>query len=179
MFSLFCLFFLTNSSSEWQMCLMDKSDQYVNGYNQPQSDMLYVNFLLQTLFHTLYKYIENNICSGVANSLCTYQSVILVFISPVLKQWVHKQFVMRVHTLFYFLHDIIKTYIMITDHRHALTLFLVNSVYVLLMTSESITVETLYNTVNFCWSTHKRHSIARWKGGVWSVFCEFKGQHIV
>ena len=23
------------------------------------------------------------------------------------------------------------------------------------------TVETLYNTVNFCWSTHKRHSIAR------------------
>ena len=27
-----------------------------------------------------------------------------------------------------------------------------------------ITVETLYNTVNFCWSTHKRHSIARPKG---------------
>ena len=26
------------------------------------------------------------------------------------------------------------------------------------------TVETLYNTVNFCWSTHKRHSIARPKG---------------
>ena len=26
------------------------------------------------------------------------------------------------------------------------------------------TVETLYNTVNFCWSTHKRHSIARLKG---------------
>ena len=28
----------------------------------------------------------------------------------------------------------------------------------------AITVETLYNTVNFCWSTHKRHSIARPKG---------------
>ena len=28
----------------------------------------------------------------------------------------------------------------------------------------SVTVETLYNTVNFCWSTHKRHSIARPKG---------------
>ena len=28
----------------------------------------------------------------------------------------------------------------------------------------SYTVETLYNTVNFCWSTHKRHSIARPKG---------------
>ena len=28
----------------------------------------------------------------------------------------------------------------------------------------SSTVETLYNTVNFCWSTHKRHSIARPKG---------------
>ena len=26
------------------------------------------------------------------------------------------------------------------------------------------TVETLYNTVNFCWSAHKRHSIARPKG---------------
>ena len=26
------------------------------------------------------------------------------------------------------------------------------------------TVETLYNTVNFCWSTHKGHSIARPKG---------------
>ena len=25
-------------------------------------------------------------------------------------------------------------------------------------------IETLYNTVNFCWSTHKRHSIARPKG---------------
>ena len=27
-----------------------------------------------------------------------------------------------------------------------------------------VTVETLYNTVNFCWNTHKRHSIARPKG---------------
>ena len=26
------------------------------------------------------------------------------------------------------------------------------------------TVETLYDTVDFCWSTHKRHSIARPKG---------------
>ena len=26
------------------------------------------------------------------------------------------------------------------------------------------TVETLYNTINFCWRTHKRHSIARPKG---------------
>ena len=43
----------------------------------------------------------------------------------------------------------------------------------------SYTVETLYNTVNFCWSTHKRHSIARPKGEVWGVFCEFKRQHIV
>ena len=25
-------------------------------------------------------------------------------------------------------------------------------------------VETLYNTINFCWSSHKRHSIARPKG---------------
>ena len=41
------------------------------------------------------------------------------------------------------------------------------------------TVETLYNTINFCWSTHKRHSIARPKGRGMGVFCEFKGQHIV
>ena len=27
-----------------------------------------------------------------------------------------------------------------------------------------VTVETLYNTINFCWNTHKRHSIARPKG---------------
>ena len=26
------------------------------------------------------------------------------------------------------------------------------------------TVETLYSTINFCWNTHKRHSIARPKG---------------
>ena len=30
--------------------------------------------------------------------------------------------------------------------------------------AEHYTVETLYNTVNFCWNTHKRHSIARPKG---------------
>ena len=29
---------------------------------------------------------------------------------------------------------------------------------------DRFTVETLYNTINFCWSTHKRHSITRPKG---------------
>ena len=33
-----------------------------------------------------------------------------------------------------------------------------------LLTHFNYTVETLHNTVNFCWSTHKRHSIARPKG---------------
>ena len=36
-----------------------------------------------------------------------------------------------------------------------------------LITSKTLiqhTVETLYNTVNFCWNTHKRHSTARPKG---------------
>ena len=33
-----------------------------------------------------------------------------------------------------------------------------------LATSLYSTVETLYNTIDFCWSTHKRHSIARLKG---------------
>ena len=42
-----------------------------------------------------------------------------------------------------------------------------NRVRTLMMTSwhqNIITVETLYNTINFCWNTHKRHSIARPKG---------------
>ena len=34
----------------------------------------------------------------------------------------------------------------------------------LIMLNNHHTVETLYNTINFCWSTHKRHSIARPKG---------------
>ena len=34
----------------------------------------------------------------------------------------------------------------------------------LMMALLTDTVETLYNTINFCWSTHKRHSIARPKG---------------
>ena len=38
------------------------------------------------------------------------------------------------------------------------------------------TVETLYNTVNFCWNTHKRHSIARPKGrGMGVSFVSSKG----
>ena len=38
------------------------------------------------------------------------------------------------------------------------------------------TVETLYNTINFCWSTHKRHSIARPKGrGMGVSFVSSKG----
>ena len=43
-----------------------------------------------------------------------------------------------------------------------------------------ITVETLYNTVNLCWSTHKGHSIARPKGRgmgclLWVSFVSSKG----
>ena len=38
------------------------------------------------------------------------------------------------------------------------------------------TVETLYNTINYCWSTHKRHSIARPKGrGMGVSFVSSKG----
>ena len=39
----------------------------------------------------------------------------------------------------------------------------VSKIYILDL-SHNHTVETLYNTINFCWSTHKRHSIARPKG---------------
>ena len=42
------------------------------------------------------------------------------------------------------------------------------------------TVETLYNTVNFCWSTHKRHSIARPKGrGMGCLFWVQKATYCV
>ena len=70
--------------------------------------------------------IEDNVCTGAANCLCTHRSVILVFVSLDVSQnsgnkhqnntlsYVHKQFVMTVYTLFYFLHDIIKT---ILTHR--------------------------------------------------------------
>ena len=44
------------------------------------------------------------------------------------------------------------------------------------MRNAHVTVETLYNTVNFCWSTHKRHSIARPKGrGMGCLFVSSKG----
>ena len=41
----------------------------------------------------------------------------------------------------------------------------INHFYQMKASSECFnTVETRYNTINFCWSTHKRHSIARPKG---------------
>ena len=46
--------------------------------------------------------------------------------------------------------------------HHPLTIALLH--LRLYMHLHTCTVETLYNTVNFCWSTHKRHSIARPKG---------------
>ena len=50
-----------------------------------------------------HEYIENSVCTRVANCLCAHERVILVCISRVAQ---HKQFVTRVHTLFYFLHDL-------------------------------------------------------------------------
>ena len=42
------------------------------------------------------------------------------------------------------------------------------------------TVETLYNTVNFCWNTHKRHSIARPKGrGMGCLLCVQRATYCV
>ena len=45
--------------------------------------------------------IWNNVCTHVANCLCAHKRVIILTL-----EWAHKQFVTRVHTLFYFLHDI-------------------------------------------------------------------------
>ena len=49
------------------------------------------------------EYIQNSACARVTNCFSAHERVILVFISRVAKQ---KQFVTRVHTLFYLLHDI-------------------------------------------------------------------------
>ena len=54
-------------------------------------------------------YIENNVCNQVTNCFSAHERVIFVFISWVMKttlKWAQKQFVIRVHTLFYFLHNI-------------------------------------------------------------------------
>ena len=55
--------------------------------------------------------IENNVCTQVTNCFSTHKRVILVFIfreinTKITLSWALKQFVTRVHTLLYFLHDI-------------------------------------------------------------------------
>ena len=50
-----------------------------------------------------------NVCTWVPNCLCAHERVILVFIkinTKMILEWTYKQFVTRVHTLFYFLQDI-------------------------------------------------------------------------
>ena len=51
--------------------------------------------------------------------------------------WTHKQFVMKVHTLFHFLHDII-LYVAIKYNLPTSPLCLACPVYILLMTSQSV-----------------------------------------
>ena len=61
--------------------------------------------------------IQKNACTRVANCLCAHERVILVSILPSCEatlgistkttlEWAQKQFVTRVHTLYYFLYDI-------------------------------------------------------------------------
>ena len=57
---------------------------------------------------------------------------------------------------FYMIHTVRST--TATFRRHV-NLFIWTSHYTYIYT-----VETLYDTINFCWSTHERHSIARPKG---------------
>ena len=52
--------------------------------------------------------------------------------------WGHKQFAKRIHTLFYFLHDIINPYMTIKRRSHTPTPCPANSVYILPMMSQSI-----------------------------------------
>ena len=59
------------------------------------------------------KHIENNVCTQVTNSFSAHESVYFPSCQATRKinikitlEWVQKQFVMRVHTSSYFLHDI-------------------------------------------------------------------------
>ena len=75
------------------------------------------------------KYRENNVCTQVTNCFSAHERVILVFISRVAKL-TQKQFFTRMHTLFYFLHNImnkkmtIKTMIFTHHPRVSLARFL-------------------------------------------------------
>ena len=63
-----------------------------------------------------FDFIENNICTRVTNCFSAHERVILCLYPDlwsnsrnkhkITLEWAHKQFVTRVHTLFYFLHDI-------------------------------------------------------------------------
>ena len=90
-------------------------------------------------------YIENNVCTRVTNCFSAHSVYFLSceatreINTKVTLEWAQKLFVPRVHTLFYFLHDI--TTIKNDDKNnnlHALTLCLTRWVYVLLMMSQSI-----------------------------------------
>ena len=57
--------------------------------------------------------------------------------TKIVLMWTHKQFVMKVHTLFHFLHDII-LYVAIKYNLPTSPLCLACPVYILLMTSQSV-----------------------------------------
>ena len=69
---------------------------------------------------------------------------LLILISGHIRNWnCYRNYYVTNHTMFHTFSDWCKTRCVIENPN---------------------TVETLYNTINFCWSTHKRHSIAHPKG---------------
>ena len=77
-------------------------------------------------FCTSWCYIENNVCTRVTNCFSAHERIIFVFISPICEaitlEWAQKQFVTRVHTLFYFSHPYLMTKTTIFTHRPRVSL---------------------------------------------------------
>ena len=91
-------------------------------------------------------FIQDDVWVWVANCFCTHKRVGVYFPhrfatwdinTKITLSWVHKQFVMALHTLFYFLHNMMIPKMM-KDHFYISTSYLTCSVYILVMTSQLI-----------------------------------------
>ena len=107
-----------------------------------------------------WSHIENNVCTWVTNCFSIHERGILVFISCFATQEINtkitleraqKQFLMRVHTLWYLLHDI--TMIKMTIKRQSSHIDPVTSCFtrwVLLMTSQSVVDDIVISRQLWC-----------------------------
>ena len=72
--------------------------------NPIKMGLILITLIWSKVIMPLLSVIEDNVCTRVANCLCTHKITL---------EWVHRQFAMAAHTLFYSLHDIISLYMTI------------------------------------------------------------------